>query len=106
MKAQGMQFSLLVAVTLAGLIRCADLSAQQTNNYELRAVPAPAAGVSLDGELDEWDLSGEILTCYDISGLLDTHSARTALMYDGEYLYLSFRFRDLYRGRCWFTRFG
>jgi hypothetical protein len=32
--------------------------------------------------------------CYDLSTLLDTHSVRVAGMYDDQYLYLSFRFKD------------
>ncbi|NOY81841.1 MAG: hypothetical protein GXP31_12670 [Kiritimatiellaeota bacterium] len=67
--------------------------AQQTNNAELRAVPAPGKGV-VDGRLDDWDLSGEILICYDLESLLDTHSVHAAAMYDAGGLYLSFRFRD------------
>ncbi|PIX46153.1 MAG: hypothetical protein COZ56_00135, partial [Armatimonadetes bacterium CG_4_8_14_3_um_filter_58_9] len=68
--------------------------AQQTNNYALRAVPAPTGGVRLDGNLDEWDLSGEILSCYDLAALRDTNAVRTAAMYDRQWLYLSFRFKD------------
>ncbi|MGB9797046.1 MAG: hypothetical protein ACPLSK_00315, partial [bacterium] len=66
---------------------------QQTSNYELRLVPAPGS-VVIDGDLKDWDLSGEILMCYDLSTLLDTHSVRVAGMYDEKFLYLSFRFRD------------
>ena len=66
---------------------------QQTNNYVLRAVPAPGK-VLIDGKLDDWDLSGEILMCYDISTLLDKYSVRAAAMYDKDYFYLSFRFKD------------
>ena len=68
-------------------------NAQQTNNHELRAIPARTP-IVLDGLLDEWDLSGEILMCYDLATLLDTHSVRVAAMYDADYLYLSFRFKD------------
>ena len=84
---------LLAAATLLLLELDRPALAQQTNNYALRAVPAPAR-VALDGELGEWDLSGEILMCYDLETMLDNHSVRTAAMYDQEWLYLSFRFRD------------
>jgi len=67
--------------------------AQQTDNHELRAVPAPGK-VVLDGKLDDWDLSGEILMCYDLESLLDIHSARAAATYDKDYLYVSFRIKD------------
>jgi len=66
---------------------------QQTNNYELRAVPAPGP-VVLDGKLGDWDLSGEILSCYDLDAMRDTNSVRTAAMYDKDWLYVSFRFKD------------
>ena len=79
-------FSLMILFVLSA-------SAQQTSNYELRLVPAPAK-VVIDGDLSDWDLSGEILMCYDLSTLLDTHSVRVAGMYDDQYLYLSFRFKD------------
>ena len=68
--------------------------AQQTDNYQLRAVPAPMAGVVLDGKLNEWDLSGEMLSCYDLDTMRDSNSVRTAAMYDKDFLYLSFRFKD------------
>ncbi|MFH1920748.1 MAG: hypothetical protein ABIP48_12770 [Planctomycetota bacterium] len=80
----------LVALTL---LRPVETSGQQTANHELRAVPVPQE-VTLDGKLDEWDLSGEILMCYDVETLLDRHSVRAAAMYDKDGLYLSFRFMD------------
>ena len=68
------------------------LFGQQTNNHALRVVPA--GKVALDGDLADWDLSGEILMCYDLDKLLETNSVRAAAMYDQEYLYVSFRFKD------------
>lgn len=56
------------------------------------AVPAPGP-VSLDGDLVEWDLSGEIESVYDPS-LADTFAVRVAVMYDTEALYLSARVTD------------
>jgi hypothetical protein len=67
--------------------------AQQTDNYELRALPAPGP-VVIDGKLDDWDLSGEIFSCYDIETLQDKHSVRTAALYDDRGLYLSFHVKD------------
>ncbi len=74
---------------LLGVIACT----QETNNYELRAVPAPHK-VVIDGKLNDWDLSGRILICYDVKNLLDTHSAYTSAMYDANYLYFAFQFKD------------
>ncbi len=78
---------------LAALFFPVALSAQQTNNHVLRAVPV-SIPVKLDGDLADWDLSGEILMCYDMDMLLETNSVRAAAMYDNEYLYVSFRFKD------------
>ncbi len=83
----------LAAAVLLFLAAEIPLLAQQTNNYELRAVPAPPR-VTIDGKLDEWDLSGEVLMSYDLETMLDNHSVRTAAMYDQDWLYLSFRFKD------------
>ena len=80
-------------IALATVIRTLPAAAQQTSNGELRAVPAPAK-VAIDGKLDEWDLSGEILICYDLVRLTDVYSVRAAAMYDAANLYLSFRFKD------------
>jgi len=81
-----------VAIVCVALLS-ASVRAQQTNNHVLRAVPAPKQ-VVLDGKLNEWDLSGQILMCYDLDTMLQTHSVRVAAMYDRDYLYVSFRFRD------------
>lgn len=70
-----------------------EVYAQQTNNYELRTIPAPKK-VVLDGKLNEWDLSGEIFMCYDVEKLSKTHSVRVAAMYNQDGFYLSFRFKD------------
>lgn len=61
-------------------------------NKFIPAVPAPGK-VVIDGNLDDWDLSGEILT-YDYPMFAEQRHARTALMYDAENLYVSVRFRD------------
>jgi hypothetical protein len=83
---------LLMILTLL-LISTISVCAQQTNNYELRALPAPGK-VTIDGKLTDWDLSGRILICYDLSHLLQTHSVKVAAMYDRNYLYLAFHFKD------------
>jgi len=68
-------------------------SSQRTMNRGLHTLPAKAA-VVIDGKLDEWDLSGVIVSCKDVSSLLDVESCRTAAMWDEDGLYLAFRFRD------------
>ena len=85
----------LLGLTLptAHLAAAPRAAAQQTTNTVLRAIPATQPLV-LDGRLDDWDLSGEILMCYDLETMLATHSVRAVAMYDRDGLWLSFRFKD------------
>lgn len=80
-----------IFLILIGIVLC--VFSQQTNNYELRAVPSPGK-VIIDGKLGDWDLSGKILICYDVVKLMNSHSALAAAMYDKDYLYLSFQIKD------------
>lgn len=84
---------MLRACLLAAALYSTVALAQQTDNYALRAVPPPGP-VVLDGKLGDWDLSGSILSCYDLETMRDRYAVRSAAMYDADYLYLSFRFRD------------
>ncbi len=59
---------------------------------QLLVVPAPGP-VTIDGKLDEWDLSGEIL-CYDYPETAERRHARLAAMYDKDALYLGAFFKD------------
>jgi len=65
---------------------------RQSNNTGVRAIPA-SKPVKIDGTLDEWDLSGRIWSFADIA-IRDRFSAETAAMWDQDYLYLAFHFRD------------
>lgn len=58
----------------------------------ISVVPAPGK-VVLDGKLDDWDLSGEILS-YEFPETAEKRYARAAIMYDAENLYLSVYYRD------------
>ena len=61
--------------------------------WNVGMVAEPAKGsVSIDGDLAEWDLSGQILT--GTIGHEDRMSVRTAAMWDEKALYLSFAWRD------------
>ncbi|MGI5867925.1 MAG: sugar-binding protein [Kiritimatiellia bacterium] len=68
-------------------------SAQRTINRGLHAPPAKDP-VVIDGRLDDWDLSGAIVCCKDVSTLLDAESCQVAAMWDAEALYLAFHFKD------------
>jgi len=66
---------------------------QQTDNHGIHAVPAPA-GVTMDGRLGDWDLSGHVLMCYDLEPLRDACSAETAMMFDAENLCVAVHWKD------------
>ena len=56
------------------------------------AVPAPEK-VTIDGKLDEWDLSGQILI-YVLPQTRESQSANFALMYDDDALYVGAEVKD------------
>jgi len=64
----------------------------QSQNTGLQAVPTPKP-VTIDGKLDEWDLSGRMWSFSDIN-IRDDFSVETAAMWDKDYLYLAFKWRD------------
>ena len=66
----------------------------QTENHGLHAMPAPAGGVKMDGDLSDWDLSGQMLITYDLESLRDIYSAQVAGMYDTENFYLAIHWKD------------
>ncbi|MFZ2654087.1 MAG: hypothetical protein WAX69_04170 [Victivallales bacterium] len=67
--------------------------AQSTQNVGMKAAPAPGK-VVIDGKLDDWDLSGERLMCYDVTSLKDRYSVKSAAMYDSDNFYVSLRWKD------------
>jgi len=85
----------LLCLTVLALLFAAGTPAlaQRAINRGFHAVPAPEK-VIIDGKLDEWDTSGAITSCKDVSDLLDVESCRVAAMWDNECIYLSFVFRD------------
>jgi hypothetical protein len=74
------------------LVSTASAESGLARHKQLYAVPAPAR-VVMDGQLGEWDLSGQI-DMFFVSESKDTQSARFALMYDKDALYLSGVVRD------------
>lgn len=59
--------------------------------------PACRAGPSnttIDGNLADWDLSGQVWMCYDLESLQEVYSAKVAVMYDVQYLYIAILFKD------------
>jgi DNA-binding beta-propeller fold protein YncE len=88
-------FTVLMALVSA-LLLSAPLQAQEQGargrNKRIFVVPRPGP-VVIDGKLDDWDLSGQILV-YVAPETSAMHSARIALMYDAEALYVSGVVRD------------
>jgi len=60
--------TLTKSLLVFGMIAPGLLMATQTETRGVHAVPAPKA-VVIDGNLDDWDLSGQYLQCYDIETL-------------------------------------
>ncbi len=72
---------------------CGTAGAVQTDAHGLVAVPA-AKAVAIDGKLDDWDMSGASLMCYDVESLRDVYSATVSMMYDAENLYVALHWKD------------
>ena len=81
-----MKKAFLSLLSVAGLMM-SSASATMTDNHGLHAVPVPGK-ITIDGKLDDWDLSGQVLMCYDIETLKDVYSAKVAVMYDADNVYV------------------
>jgi hypothetical protein len=80
-------------VTLNALFDVRVLAQQSTETVGMHATPAPGK-VVIDGKLDDWDLSGARLMCYDVVALKDRLSGTVAFMWDADYYYVSIHWRD------------
>jgi hypothetical protein len=65
---------LFLLVLLTALRVCAT----QTDNHGIHAVPAPGK-VAIDGRLDDWDLTGKVVMCYDLARADRDRQPRPAL---------------------------
>ena len=80
---------------IMSVLVCVQVALAQTGrgmHKKIFAVPAPGP-VKIDGDLSDWDLSGQIHT-YVVAETAETMSARLAVMYDAEALYVSAVVRD------------
>ena len=68
-------------------------AASGRGQYDTQYVVPAAGRVAIDGRLDDWDLSAQIQACV-VRETADTQSARFAIMYDAEAVYLSGVVRD------------
>jgi len=84
---------LLACLALPSLLHADGVMTEGRHQY-ISVVPAPGP-VTLDGKLDDWDLSGEILT-YENVDFAAKRYARTAMMYDKDYLYVYAYFQDIH----------
>jgi hypothetical protein len=86
--------SSLCCVLIAIVTVTADATgAEGTDNHVLYAVPGPGK-VVIDGSLEEWDQSGRILVCSDVTHLVDQYRAWVSIMYDAEALYVGVDWSD------------
>ena len=91
MKRKMNQWLLLAFVTVFLCITA--VSATETENLGIRALPAPGK-VVVDGKTDDWDLSAGIFTCGDVENRRDTMAAWIHAMYDADNLYVLARWND------------
>jgi sugar lactone lactonase YvrE len=80
-------------MTMAPTIAGENMNGRQSQNEGIQVLPAPAAGVKVDGDLSEWDWSGRIQVFAEYS-LRDRFSAETAAMWDKDALYVAVKWRD------------
>jgi len=69
------------------------LQATETENHGLRVLPAPGP-VVVDGNTNDWDLTGGIFACGELEHLRDNSSVWFHAMYDSENLYILARWKD------------
>lgn len=79
-------------VLMLAFVTPASGAGPQSNHGKLLAVPVPDK-VTIDGTLDEWDLSGEMLV-YNARSLRDRFAVRVHAMWDRDALYLGLVWRD------------
>jgi len=85
--------TLLASILCCGLVCAAERAGSGRGLHKkIYAVPAPGK-VRIDGSLDDWDLSGQ-LRMYVMQETSEMQSARFAIMYDAEAVYLSGVVRD------------
>lgn len=85
--------NMAIVVLVFLCIMGSQLHALQTDIHGMHAVPVPGT-ITIDGKLNDWDLSGQMLMCYDVHTLVDVYSAKVAFMYDADNLYISISWKD------------
>ena len=76
------------AAVLAGLmVSVSAASATETENLNMRVLPVPGK-VTVDGKIDDWDLSGGIFSSHNLEEMRDEYGAWFHMMYDAQNLYV------------------
>lgn len=94
MKSSVYSYFLLCAFLVHGFAVLAqeNMLGNQSQNEGFYAVPS-IDNVKVDGDAEEWDLSGQIQSFGDFS-IRNDYSIKTAAMWDDSNLYLFFEWRD------------
>ncbi len=75
------------------LLSALSASATETEHQGLQIVPTPGK-MTIDGNTDDWDLSGSVFVCGDVENLRESFSVWFTAMYDEAGLFLLARWND------------
>jgi len=68
-------------------------AATETENHVMRVLPA-VKPIKIDGEIDDWNLSGGVFACGDVERMREQYAVWFHAMYDAENIYLLARWLD------------
>ena len=85
--------TLIVFAAQFPMLGSAAAGAIETENLGMSVVPAPGK-VTVDGKIDDWDLSGGIFACGDVEARREQLACWFHIMYDAENLYVLARWID------------
>ena len=88
-----MKRKILVALGAALLSVVPTAHATETENLGIRVLPAPG-NIAVDGQFNDWDLSGGIFTASDVENQREQYALWTFANYDADNLYLLAHFVD------------
>jgi hypothetical protein len=80
-------------LTILAAVTAATAAATETENLGIRILPVPGT-MTVDGEADDWDLSGGVFVCGDVENLRDQMAVWIHAMYDADNLYVLARWVD------------
>lgn len=80
-------------ICLAAQLAALDVRAGGTQNLGMRVLPTPGK-VTVDGKIDDWDLSGGIFCCRNIEREREHYGCWVHMMYDADSLHVLARWVD------------